>query len=275
MLRLFLALVFAYAVIVLLMFLGQNRLLFIPGLPGRDLVATPERLGLDYDDLAIETADGEHLHAWYLPGQDNADLIVVIFHGNAGNISHRLDTLRIWHELGLSTLIFDYRGYGRSTGRPSEAGTYRDAEAVWAQVLGLGYAPEQTILFGRSLGGAVAVWLTKNLEQTRQRPGGLIIESSFTSAPDLAAELYPWLPVRWLARIRYPSEERLSEIRTPVLVVHSPTDEIIPFHHGEALYRAAAGRSALLELDGDHNTGFLASGRRYTDGLRQFLETLP
>jgi uncharacterized protein len=235
-------------------------------LPLAQIASTPEVRGLAYEDVTLTTADGLALHAWYLPHP--APRGVLLFcHGNAGNISHRLDSLQIFHRLGLAVLIFDYRGYGRSEGSPSEDGTYRDAEAAWRHLVEeRGVAPAQIVLFGRSLGAAVAAELA-----SRHTPGALILESAFTSVPDLAAELYPFLPARRLARFRYDAQSALRGVAAPVLIVHSPEDEIIPIHHGRRLYDAAAEPKAFLEIRGDHNFGFVLSGREYVDGLDRFL----
>ena len=259
----------AYAAVVALMWFRQESLLFLPGIPSRAIFATPADIGLEHEELWIETADGETLHAWFVPARHERGTLL-FFHGNAGNISHRLESLRIFHRLGLSVLIIDYRGYGRSTGRPSEEGTYEDALAAWRHLVDeRGVAPDRLVLFGRSLGGAVATWLA-----AERSPRGLIIESTFRSVPDLAAELYWFLPVRRLARIEYPVEALLGSIQLPVLVVHSREDEIIPFRHGEALYSAHPGQTRFLELRGGHNTGFLDSGRDYIEGLETFLHKL-
>ncbi|QOC21952.1 alpha/beta hydrolase [Wenzhouxiangella sp. AB-CW3] len=269
MLRFLLMLALAYGALLLLLYLFQPRLLFLPGVPGRDLVATPEHIGLEYRELNFETADGETLHGWWLPHAD-ARATLLFHHGNAGNISHRLDSLQIFHDLGLEVLIFDYRGYGQSTGSPSEAGLYEDARAAWRWLLEeQGAEADQVILFGRSMGGAVAARLASEVEAA-----GLITESTFTSVPDIGAELYWWLPVRLLARLDFNAREAVAEAAMPVLVVHSPDDEIIPFEHGQRLYEAAGERGTLLEIRGDHNTGFLASGDTYRDGLNRFISEL-
>jgi fermentation-respiration switch protein FrsA (DUF1100 family) len=192
---------------------------------------------------------------------------LLFFHGNAGNISHRLDSLLIFNRLGLSTLIFDYRGYGQSGGEISEQGLYRDAEAVWRHLTeARGVPPERIVVFGRSLGAAVAAYTA-----SQYRPAALIIESGFVSVPDLGAALYPWLPVRWLARIRLPTAGYLPGVTCPVLVVHSRDDEIIPFEQGLRIHAAAPEPKQLLELEGGHNDGFLVSGRRYLEGLDGFI----
>jgi uncharacterized protein len=258
-----------YAALVAFLWFRQESLVFLPGIPSRQLAATPQDIGLDYEALRIATADGEELDAWFLPAREER-AVLLFFHGNAGNISHRLDSLRIFHGLGLSVLIFDYRGYGQSTGRPTEQGTYEDALAAWRHLVEeRGIDSRRVILFGRSLGGAVATWLA-----TEHRPRGLIVESTFRSVPDLAAELYWFLPVRRLARVEYPVEGLLPAVEAPVLVIHSRDDEIIPYRHGQALYEAANEPKQLLELAGDHNTGFLLSEPFYAAGLEVFLASL-
>jgi uncharacterized protein len=266
---LLLALGLAYLLLVALLWFRQDGMVFLPHLPSRQLAATPADIGLDYEGLRIATADGEELDAWFVPAQRER-AVLLFFHGNAGNISHRLDSLRIFHGLGLSVLIIDYRGYGRSTGRPSEAGTYEDARAAWRHLVEeRGIPPGRIVVFGRSLGAAVAAWLA-----AREAPAGLIVESAFRSVPQLAAEIYWFLPVRRLARLEYPVERLVGQVDAPVLVVHSRDDEIIPLAHGQALHAAAGPRARLLELEGDHNTAFLLSGRHYVDGLAGFLSDI-
>lgn len=261
-----LLLVTAYALLVAMLWMRQGSMLFLPSLPSRALTATPAAVGLDYEPVDIRTDDGESLHGWFVPAQE-ARAVVLFFHGNAGNISHRLDSLRIFNSLGLSVLIFDYRGYGLSSGRPSEQGTYRDAQAAWRHLVDArGFSPARIILFGRSLGGAVATWLA-----VQQPAAALIVESAFRSVPDLAAEIYWFLPVRRLARIEYPVERLIGAVSAPVLIVHSRDDEIIPFSHAEALDAAAGERSRLLVIGGDHNTGFLRDEARYRAGLDAFI----
>jgi len=249
-----------------LVFFNQDRLLFLPGVPGREVVATPATIGLRFESVTLATADGERLDAWLVPAAE-ARATLLFCHGNAGNISHRLDSLRLFHDLGLSALIFDYRGYGRSTGTPTEAGTYRDAQAAWQYLTQHRHiSPQRIVLFGRSLGAAVAAELA-----TRSAPGALIVESAFTSVPDMAAHLYPYFPARWLARLHYPTRDYLATVSCPVLVVHSREDEIIPFTHGQQLYDAAREPKRLLELHGDHNAGFMIDRDTYLAGLDAFL----
>lgn len=258
----------AYLLIVAFVYATQAGMLYLPGVPGRELDATPESLGLGYEDVTLETDDGVRVHGWFVPGA--SDRVLLYFHGNAGNISHRLYSIREWRDLGLSVFIFDYRGYGESGGKPSEQGLYRDAEAAWRYLADeRGVAPGDIILFGRSLGGSVASWLA-----TREQPAALIVESSFTSVPDIGQEVYPWLPVRWLSRFRHPTREHVAKATCPVLVVHSRDDEIIPFHHGEAIYDAANEPKRFLEIRGGHNEGHALSARAYREGMLEFLNSL-
>ncbi len=258
-----------YGVLLGLLYTMQSRLVHLPSVAGRELAATPGDLCLRWEDVRLTTSDGIELHGWYLPAPGEARYTVLFFHGNAGNISHRLYTLDAFHQLGVATLIIDYRGYGQSEGSPPESGLYRDAEAAWKYLAEeRGVEPERVISFGRSLGAPVAARLAA------ERPvGGLVLESAFTSVPDLGAELYPIFPVRMLARMQYPTREFVTRVDAPVLVIHSPDDETIPFRHGKALYEAASAPKRFLRIEGDHNTGFQRSGAVYTDGLRDWLES--
>ena len=257
-----------YGLLLIFLYFYQNRLLFLPNVPSRTVNMSPSAVGLAFEPVTLVTRDNIDLDGWFIPAPENRG-VILFFHGNAGNISHRLDSLLLFHRLGFSTLIFDYRGYGRSQGHPSEAGTYMDAEAAWHYLTGKrSIAPSRIILFGRSLGAAVAVH-----QAAEHTPGALIVESGFTSVPDMAAEIYPFLPVRWLARLDYNTRQQLQRVSCPVLVVHSRDDEIIPFRHGQALYAAAREPKQFLELRGGHNDGFLVTGRVYTRKLDEFLST--
>ncbi len=257
----------AYGVLVLVLFFFQSRLLYLPNLPSREIIATPDSVGLAYEPVTLITDDAVTLDGWFVPARQPRG-VLLFFHGNAGNISHRLDSLKIFNELGLATLIFDYRGYGRSHGQPSEQGTYRDAQAAWRYLTEERHSPAQDIvLFGRSLGASIAAHLA-----SEYTPKALIIESAFTSVPDLAAEVYPFVPARWLARFRYSTEAHLRSVSCPVLIVHSRDDEIIPFAHGRRLFAVANEPKQLLEIRGGHNDGFLVSGQTYVDALDTFLK---
>jgi fermentation-respiration switch protein FrsA (DUF1100 family) len=232
-----------YALLCLAIFAFQPRLVYFPV---KALAATPRAIGLDYEDVMLASADGTRLHGWYLPGRADAHALLFL-HGNAGNISHRLDSLRIFHELGLNVLIFDYSGYGQSGGTPGEQQSYADAQLAWQYLTGTrGLAPARIVIFGRSLGAGVATWLA-----TRTAPAALILESAFTSVPDLARKYYPIFPVRLLARIQYDNASRLPTVDCPVLIVHSRDDELIPIDHGRALFELAREPKSFLELRAD------------------------
>lgn len=264
----------AYGGLALLLYFFQARLVFYPE-TGREIIATPAQAGLPYEDIRLTTGDGLDLHGWYIPAPQTHEQThaqprgtVLFLHGNAGNISHRIDSLQMFHRLGYSTLIFDYRGYGNSDGTPSEQGTYRDAEAAWRYLTEQRHIPScRIVLFGESLGGAVGAWLA-----ARQKPAALVIASGFTSVPGLARHFYPYLPVRWLARIRYDTEKNLRAVAAPVLIAHSPEDEIIPFEHGQALFAATNPPKRFLELAGGHNDGFIFMRVSWVKALGDFLD---
>ena len=257
-----------YLALVVFVYFYQARLLYFPNVPGRELEATPQSLGLAYEELSLTTADNVKLHGWFVPAADNA-AAVILCHGNAGNISHRLDKLRVFHDLGLAVLLFDYRGYGRSEGEPDEEGTYRDARAAWDYLTTRrGVPAARIVIVGESMGGPVAAHLAQEV-----RPGALILASTFTSATNLAARFYWYLPVRLIAKFRYPTVDYVARVRAPVLVIHSRDDEIVPFAHGEELFSRAAAPTQFLEIFGDHNAGFTMSGPRLAEGLREFLVT--
>ena len=258
-----------YVLLSLALYVLQEKMVFLAGLPGRELTASPLDVGLGFEEVRLTTLDDERLHGWYVPA-DGARGTVVFFHGNAGNISHRLDSIRVFHQLGLDTLIIDYRGYGRSSGRATEKGTYLDAEAAWRYLVEQrGIASDRIIVFGRSLGGAVGAWLG-----TQHTPAAVIIESSFSSGEDMARRLYPFLPVRLITRLRYPVREYAAQLDCPVLVVHSRDDEIIPYEMGRAIYDAVDQRKSFFELRGDHNNGFYLSRSDYVPAVDRFVTSV-
>jgi fermentation-respiration switch protein FrsA (DUF1100 family) len=258
-----------YVVLALMLYLFQGRMVFLSNLPDRALSASPSDVGLDYEDVSLTTSDNERLHGWYIPAVDSSG-VLLFFHGNAGNISHRLDSIKIFHELGLDTLIIDYRGYGQSTGKTTEQGTYLDAQAAWDYLINSRRIPaDQIIVFGRSLGGAVGAWLG-----VQHTPAAVIIESSFSSGVDMARRIYPFMPVRLITRLQYPVVDYAGRLNCPVLVIHSRHDEIIPFAMGQAIYAAVKQHKRFLELRGDHNNGFLISQEDYIAGLKDFTQAI-
>ena len=268
MLKFFLVLAAGYGLVLAMIYLMQGRMLYLARVPGRTLTMTPADERMDYEDVFIETIDGVTLHGWFIAGRSSR--VLLFFHGNAGNISHRLDSIRQFRNLGLSVLIIDYRGYGQSEGKTTESGIYRDADAAWRYLTETrGVRPDNVVIFGRSLGGSVAAKLA-----AQQHPLALIVESSFTAVPDIAQELYPWLPARWLSRLSHATRDYVRDVHCPVLVVHSRDDEIIPFHHGQAIFDAAPEPRTLLTLRGSHNDAYLWDERSYIEGLWAFLAGL-
>ncbi|MFO8045452.1 MAG: alpha/beta hydrolase [Halomonas sp.] len=262
-----------YLLVVGLAWAFQARLLYLSHM-GREHVGTPADRGLAWAAVTLKTEDGLALDAWWLP-HDSPRASLLFLHGNAGNISHRLDSLRQFHRLGLSVLILDYRGYGRSEGQPSETGLAMDARAGWRWLREeADQPPGDVVLFGRSLGAAVAAELAVGLESEAregQGPAAVILESPFRSVPALAQRLYPFLPARWLARFSHDTETHVENIAAPLLVIHSRDDEIIPFAEGDAVYQSARQSKRLLEIRGGHNTGFLESEPDYSAGIDAFL----
>lgn len=243
----------------------EHRQVYVPD---RTLEANPGDLGRPFEEIFFHAADGVRLHGWFFPasaGSPRAHQVLLLCHGNAGNISHRLRYYRAWLELGVNVFTFDYRGYGRSDGRPAEEGTYRDAQAAVGWLRGKSFTPSNIIVMGKSLGGGVASEL-----MLREPLGGLILQSTFTSIPDIGAELYPWLPVHRLHRIKYDTVNRLPKINVPVLVAHSRRDDLIGFHHAERNFKTANEPKQLLEIGGNHVSVIEDARAEYLKGLEQF-----
>jgi len=236
--------------------------------PTRAFETTGRELGRPFQEVGFRARDGVRLHGWYFPaeaGSPRPDWAVLVCHGNGGNISHRLDLCAALLQTGVAVLLFDYRGYGRSEGRPSEEGTYRDAQAAHGWLRQRGLAGERILAFGESLGGGVVSELA-----LREPLGGIVLQSAFTSIPDIGAEWFPWLPARWLGRIRYDTRAKLPRIGVPVLIMHSRQDRLVRFAHAEANFAAAREPKLLWELTGGHNEA-VADASRFVEGLERFL----
>lgn len=202
--------------------------------PSRAIVETPGRAGLDYRDVALETDDGERLHGWWIGGRNEPLGQLLLCHGNAGNVGDRVLHAVLLTAGGFDVLLFDYRGYGRSSGRPSEEGTYRDARAALRCMLEQpGVDPARVFYLGESLGGSIALDLA--LEHP---PAGLVLLSAFTSVRELARLHYPFIPTS-LVPDAYPTVRRIPELRAPLLVLHGDHDDIVPLSQGRALFEAA------------------------------------
>ncbi|MBL8540508.1 MAG: alpha/beta hydrolase [Betaproteobacteria bacterium] len=235
--------------------------------PTHELVRTPADAALPFEDVAIATSDGETLHGWWVPSDRGDAPVVLFFHGNGGNVSHRLEKLAVLHELGATTLIIDYRGYGRSSGAPSEAGMYRDAHAAYKWLLTTrGVPADRIVAHGESLGAAVAVHLA-----AEAKTAGVVVESGFTSVPDIARQRFPVLPVRWVLKHDFDTLGKVHRIVSPLLILHSREDELFDMSHPERLLAAAQSRKHLVELRGGHNDAFLVSRDQYRGALATFL----
>ncbi|MEA3364219.1 MAG: alpha/beta hydrolase, partial [Candidatus Hydrogenedentes bacterium] len=213
--------------------------------------------------------DGHVTHGWYIPIPESRG-VVLYSHGNGGNISGRMEGIAVWRNLGFDVLIYDYGGYGKSTGKASEKRCYRDIRAMWRWLTEeQGIRSERIVLFGRSLGGVVAADLAAEVT-----PGAVILGSTFLSAVKLGKEAFPFLPVNLLLRHRFETEDKIGSITAPVLIVHSPGDDVVPYHHGEVLFQMAPEPKTFLQITGSHNDGYMQSSEHYLRGLRDFLEPL-
>jgi len=239
--------------------------------PDRQLATTPAAVGLAFEDIAVTTEDGETIDGWFVPcteGGKPAKLTVLFCHGNGGDMGDRVGSLATFNRLGYNALIFDYRGYGESTGKPTEEGTYKDVLACWDYLVDeRGIRPSSIVLFGRSLGGAVACWLAAH-----GNPGALVLESTFASAPAMAALVFPFLPTGLFCRFKYDSEATITAVKCPTLVAHSRIDRTCPFSQGRRVFEAANEPKLFVEMQGGHNDGGLDSNSQYQAQLVNFLE---
>lgn len=256
-----------YVGLSLFLFVMQSRYIYYPD---KTLDMTPGDVGLKYDDLMLKTEDGESISAWYVPAATNSDSAVTLLdcHGNAGDMGDRVNSVLTFHNMGYNLMIFDYRGYGKSSGKPTEDGTYKDAMAAWNYLVhDRGMPTNRIVVFGRSLGGAVASWLARDVN-----PAALVLESVFTSAPDMAAMLYSFLPSRLLCRFKYDTVDNVRNVKCPVFVAHSGEDEMIPFEHGQKIFSAAGEPKAFFEMRGGHNAGGLDIHPEYQQILERFID---
>lgn len=236
--------------------------------PYRGIETTPGDANMAYEDVYFEAADGTRANAWFIPAAGSARATVLFCHGNAGNISHRLEIIRMLHSLGLNVFIFDYRGYGKSGGSPSEEGTYLDALAAYEYLRARDDVDKENIVVhGKSLGAAVAVDLA-----TKVSAKAVIAESGFTSVPDIGKEIYPFLPMDLMTTIKYDTKSKIGRLDMPLLIIHSTEDEIVPYHHGKELYERATEPKELYSMKGGHNEGILVYSDEYLRRIDDFLK---
>ncbi|MBU4311518.1 MAG: alpha/beta hydrolase [Candidatus Omnitrophica bacterium] len=234
----------------------------------REITANPQSVGLPYEEVYFETSDNKRLNGWFI-AHHKAKSTLIFCHGNAGNISHRLEKLSMFYNLGLNLFIFDYRGYGKSQGRPCESGLYKDAKAAYDYLIReRRVTKEGIILYGESIGGIVAIDLAQNKDI-----GALITEETFTSIKDMSGIAYPFFPY-FIFSSRFDAFSKIKNVGCPKLIIHSIDDEIIPFRLGEKLFAAARPPKKFLQIRGGHNSAFLESEEQFKEGIKSFLSGL-
>lgn len=231
----------------------------------REIYRDPGEFGWPFEEVWLEVGL-ERTHAWYVP-LEGARGVALFSHGNAGNIADRLESIGLLRNLGFSVFAYDYGGYGKSSGSASEKRCCADVRAAWRHLTETrGMPARQILLFGRSLGGAVTADLAQEVV-----PAAVVLESTFLSVPDVAKDMFPWLPVQWLVRTQFCTKDKIARFHCPLLVIHSPDDSLIRFHHGKELFERAREPKQFLEIRGGHNDGFVQSMKMYTRGWEEFL----
>jgi len=242
--------------------------------PSRVVEMTPQAVGLAFEDVRLATPDGQALAGWWLPGEPGAPAILFM-HGNAGNISHRLHTLALLRQAGFAILIFDYRGYGDSTGAPSEEGLYEDARAAWDHVTReRSFAPGRVVLYGESIGTAPALNLAHELAAAgRPGPGALVLEGAFTSALEMGRRIFPFLPLKLILKMKMENREAIKDVTAPTLFIHGAEDEIVPLRMGRELF---AGSPAEMKEFAEvpqamHNSVWMLGGEEVRNVVEDFV----
>jgi len=248
---------------VLLVRLLENHFIYFPPRYPEGFV-DPASSGLRVEEVWLATGDGLRLNAWFLPAPSSPQVLLV-FHGNAEDIGYGSERLRVFARLGVNVLAVDYRGYGKSEGSPDEAGIYRDAEAAYRYLTEIRrFAPRNSVVYGQSLGGAVAIDLA-----SRHECGGLIVESSFASGREMARRAFSIPLFEYVPQSRFDSLAKIKNVRCPILIVHGTRDEVIPFAMGQRLYEAAPEPKTFLAVEGaGHNDVFLVGGAKYLESLK-------
>jgi len=235
--------------------------------PTRIIGMTPKNIGLGFEDVYFRTDDGLSLNGWFVKADTNKG-VVLFCHGNAGNISHRLESIFVFKEMGFDVFIFDYRGYGRSRGWTTEKGVYADALAAYNYLVRVRSIPyDRVVVFGRSLGGNVAIDLA-----TRVKAACLISESAFASIEDMARAIYGVRPPRWVLSNHFDAQSKISKVKMPKLIIHSRDDELVPFEHGQKIFNSALEPKDFFELTGSHNEYYLGTRSDYAKKIKSFIE---
>jgi len=255
-------LIFLFFIFVYLRYFERKSIYY----PTKEIEFTPTNVGLKYEDIFFNTDDGLVLNGWFIPVK-NPRGTLLFCHGNAGNISHRIEIIKIFNRLNLNVFIFDYRGYGRSQGRPTEVGLYRDAQGAYNHLLSRKNINKDTIvIYGKSIGANVAIDLASKV-----KAAVLISESGFSSAYDMGKKLFPYLPVKWIITIKYDALAKIKNITIPKLIIHSQDDEIVPFELGQKLFEAAPEPKEFYQMQGGHNEAVFMSGEEYGVEINNFL----
>lgn len=235
----------------------------------KTLETSPEKYGMVYGTVQVPSTDSVQLVCWIIPSADTSTLWLLYLHGNAGNMAKQgyVEHYAQLHKLGFNILTVDYRGYGESSGRPTEQGLYDDARAGYEYLRSMQHVPGgRIVVYGYSLGSAVAVQLASTVPTA-----GVIIEGAFTSITDVGAEHYPFIPVRWIAGDRFASKSRIGSVTVPKLFIHARDDNTIPIRFGRALYDAAPEPKTFLEVQGGHENAHNADARLFYGGIQMFL----
>lgn len=257
------AVIIAYLVVAGQKFFNQARHVYFPV---KEIIADPGSIGLDFRDIYFWSGQDVKLHGWFVPCT-KSDKTILVFHGNGGNISHRLQLIRVLHSVGLSVFIIDYRGYGHSLGKPTEEGTYTDGMAAMDYLINnQGLKKEDIIVYGRSLGGPIAARVAAGCH-----PLALVLDSTFTSIKEFAAQLHPGLPVRKFFKFNYPTIKWVAEVRCPVLLFHSQQDGYIPYSHARELFKNIKTEKQLVTIKGGHSDGYMVSEGKYRESLVKFI----
>jgi pimeloyl-ACP methyl ester carboxylesterase len=255
----------AYSTLLIGFYFFQSKLVFVPT---KGLQSTPKEIGLDFTTHIIGK---DQVYSWFIPAKDKNAMTVMICHGNAGNISNRLATIDFYHrQIGVNVMIFDYSGYGKTPGKVSEEKTYQNSQAVFDYLVNsLNISPNRIVVDGRSLGGAVAIDLA-----TKRKFRGLIVQSTFTSIYDMAKSMFSILPGKWIQHIFYDSFSKVDKISCPILHLHSPDDQIIPYEMSQKLFKKMPGPKQFVKIHGRHNSGWIDSMEIYEPAINSFIKEL-
>lgn len=266
-----------YLLLLILFFLIASGFFLYPKIenffiffPDSEIYATPKDLGLNFKDIYFHTGDDIKIHGWFFPLEIEKP-VILFCHGNAGNISHRLENIRFLLEKGLQVFIFDYRGYGKSEGKPSEPGIYKDALAAYDYLVREeNILSSNIVLFGRSLGAAVAIDLSLKREIK-----AIIVESGFTSTRGMAKTMFLFSLFSSLLPASYNNDEKISNIKVPKLIIHGDSDEIVPFYMGKSLFNASPEPKYFFRIEGaGHNDTYMIGGERYFQTIATFVKDL-